>query len=383
MPSSYTTSLRFELQFTGENLNLWGDKLNAALARADDAIAGWLTKPLTGNYVLTTANGGADEARRAMLKFAGTGAFTVTVPAVAKRYDVWNACAGDLTLTNGSASVVVKAGEVVAVVTDGAADFRRVQATDFGGATLTNVARVAGLSAPSANGDAATKKYVDDTAFSAVGGTLPGQSGNAGAYLKTDGSVAGWAQPTKADVGLGNVDNTAVLGKHAIWVPASAMTPRTTNGGAAGLAETTTNKVMLRTLDFDRDTVEYAQFAIRMPKSWNEGVVTFVPEWSHGIATTNFKVSWGLQGVSVSDGESIDSAFGTAQYSNDTGGAADAVYAGSESSAITVAGAPAAEDLVVFQVLRKADDGINDTLAVDARLHGLTLFITTNAGTDA
>lgn len=192
MPSSYTTSLRFELQFTGENLNLWGDKLNAALARADDAIAGWLTKPLTGNYVLTTANGGADEARRAMLKFTGTGAFTVTVPAVAKRYDVWNACAGDLTLTNGSASVVVKAGEVVAVVTDGAADFRRVQATDFGGATLTNVARVAGLSAPSANGDAATKKYVDDTAFAMAGGALPGQAGNAGKFLTTDGTLASW-----------------------------------------------------------------------------------------------------------------------------------------------------------------------------------------------
>ena len=64
MPSSYTSSLRFELQFTGENLNLWGDKLNAALSRADDAIGGWLTKALTADYTLATANGAADEARR-------------------------------------------------------------------------------------------------------------------------------------------------------------------------------------------------------------------------------------------------------------------------------------------------------------------------------
>jgi len=200
MPSSYTTSLRLELQFTGENLNLWGDKLNAALSRADDAVAGWLTKPLTGNYALTTANGAADEARRAMLKFTGAGSFTVTAPAVAKRYDVWNACTGDLTLTNGSASVTVKAGEVVSVVTDGAADFRRVQGTDFAGATLTGVTRVAGLSAPSANSDAATKKYVDDTAFAMAGGALPGQAGNAGKVLKTDGSAAGWESVQTSDI---------------------------------------------------------------------------------------------------------------------------------------------------------------------------------------
>ena len=204
MPSSYTTSLRFELQFTGENLNLWGDKLNAALSRADDAIAGWLTKPLTGDYALTTANGGPDEARRAMLKFTGTGSFTVTVPAVAKRYDVWNACTGDLTLTNGSASVVVKPGEVVAVVTDGGAAMKRVQSTDFGGARIT------GVGAPASNGDAATKKYVDDTAFAAAGGNLPGQAGNAGKFVTTDGSSASWGFAVTGGAGLASVTDDTV-----------------------------------------------------------------------------------------------------------------------------------------------------------------------------
>jgi hypothetical protein len=122
-----------------------------------------------------------------MLKFTGTGTFTVTVPAVSKRYDVWNACTGDLTLTNGSASVVVKAGEVVSVITDGGAGFKRVQATDFAGARITN------LGAPTSNLDAATKKYVDDTAFTANAGILPAQPGNAGKFLTTDGTVAGWS----------------------------------------------------------------------------------------------------------------------------------------------------------------------------------------------
>lgn len=194
MPSSYTTSLRFELQFTGENVNLWGDKLNAALSRADTSIAGWLTKALTGPYTLSTANGAPDEARSAMLKFTGTGAFTVTIPAVSKRYDVWNACTGDLTLTNGSASVVVKPGEVVSLVTDGGANFSRVQGTDFGGARIANVG------APTISSDAVTKQYADNLAFTANAGVLPGQGGNAGKVLTTNGTVAGWASVTTASV---------------------------------------------------------------------------------------------------------------------------------------------------------------------------------------
>jgi hypothetical protein len=192
MPSSYSTSLRFELQFAGENLNLWGDKLNAALSRADEAIAGWATISLTGPLTLSTANGGADQARLAMLKFTGTGAFTVTVPAVSKAYDVWNGCAGALTLTNGSASVTLQPGEVVRVVTDGGASFARVQATDFANASLTSVASMTGLSLPTTDTQAASKKYVDDTAFAMTGGSLPGQAGKSGYALTTNGAVANW-----------------------------------------------------------------------------------------------------------------------------------------------------------------------------------------------
>ena len=172
-------------------------------------------------------------------------------------------------------------------------------------------------------------------------------------------------------------------GKQSIPIPVAAMIARTTNGPQMGLAETTTNKVMRRSLEFDASTIEYAQFSIAMPKSWNEGTISFEPIWAHPATTTNFKVSWGLQAVALSDADALDAAFGTAQYSNDTGGATDTVYIGPESAAITVAGTPQAGDLVVFQVLRKADDGTNDTLAVDARLLGLRLYITTDAADDA
>lgn len=189
------------------------------------------------------------------------------------------------------------------------------------------------------------------------------------------------ASQLKVAASLNNVDNVAVLGKHAIPIPAGAMTARTTNGAAPGLGETTTNRVMRRTLDFDSATIEYAQFAIRMPESWDEGTVTFVPVWSHPSTTTNFGVVWGLQAVALSNDDALDTALGTAQYSTDTGGTTDDVYHGPESAAITIAGTPAAGDWVVFQVLRKIDDA-SDTMAVDARLHGLTLYITNTAAVD-
>lgn len=173
------------------------------------------------------------------------------------------------------------------------------------------------------------------------------------------------------------------IGKHAIPVMAGAMRP-SVSGGCATLAAiaSAANQPDIVTLDFDPGTEEYAQFAIPMPKSWNEGTVTFKPIWSHAATATNFGVVWGLQGVAVSDDDAIAVAYGTGQTSTDTGGTTNDVYVGPESSAITIAGTPANEDVVFFRVYRKAADG-SDTLAVDARLHGIILYITTSAENDA
>jgi hypothetical protein len=194
MPSSWSSSLRFELQFTGENINLWGDKLNTVLAHADYAVAGWLTKALTGDYALSTANAGDDEARAAMIKFTGAGPFTVTIPSVSKAYAVWNACSGAVTMTTGAgAAVGVQPGEVASVACDGS-NVVRVQGTYFGGQQL------AGLADPTAPQMAATKAYVDAVAFTANAGVLPGQAGANGRFLRTDGSTASWQAISTADV---------------------------------------------------------------------------------------------------------------------------------------------------------------------------------------
>jgi len=171
-------------------------------------------------------------------------------------------------------------------------------------------------------------------------------------------------------------------GKETLWVSAVVMVSRTTAGPGSGTTEMTTNKIMFKTLDFDATTTEYAQFSIRMPKSWDGSTVTAAFTWSHASTTTNFGVVWAMVAVALSDDDAGDVPFGTAQEVADTGGTTNDIYVTSTTSAITIAGSPAAEDLVVFQVKRVPADG-SDTMAIDARLHGVTVYYTTNASNDA
>ncbi len=108
-------------------------------------------------------------------------------------------------------------------------------------------------------------------------------------------------------------DNTAAIkiaGKETIWVPAVAMYPNTTNGCAALAQVELSNGPEIKTLDFDKDSDEFAQFAVAFPKSWNEGTVTFQAFFTADSTNTG-TVAWGLSGVAIADNDSINTAFGT------------------------------------------------------------------------
>lgn len=222
---------------------------------------------------------------------------------------------------------------------------------------------------------------------SATADSLARFDGTTGKLLK-DGAVIGTdvaslaANTFTGDQTLSGGAKFIATEVHSIWVPASAMVSRTTSGAALGSVETATNKVMIRTLDFDTAANEYAQFTVRMPKSWNKSTVSAQVIWSHPATATNFGVVWKIQAVALSDNDAADAAFGTAQSCTDTGGTTDNIYHSPVSSAITIGGSPVEGDFVVFQVYRDVADG-EDTLAVDARLHGVLLTYTTNVCTDA
>lgn len=201
----------------------------------------------------------------------------------------------------------------------------------------------------------------------------------AGSYEFGGGTDATVTRSAAGRIAVEGVD-VQLVGKKAIPIPASAMVANTTNGPASSTNETTTNDVMYRTLDFDTTTQESAQFLIPMPSSWNEGTVTFQACWT--AASGSGGVAWDLAGLALSDDDALDQAFGTEQVVTDTLIATGDVHWTAESSAITIGGSPAANDLVVFRVRRVPANG-SDTLAADAKLIAIRLFITTNDSVDA
>lgn len=180
--------------------------------------------------------------------------------------------------------------------------------------------------------------------------------------------------------GAGSAILTA--GRQTIWIPATALVPRITGGPAVGKFETPSNVIVYNTLDFDPGSTEIADFPIRMPKSWDRGTVTAQFVWMHAAAVTNFAVLWRLSAVAISDDDTGDASLGTTQFILDTGGTTNDIYISAETPAVTVGGSPAAGDLVMFRFARQGGD-VSDTLAVDARLVGVSLFYTTNAPNDA
>jgi hypothetical protein len=199
MPSSYSTSFRLNYQAPGDNLNVWGTTLNTGVFQLlEDALAGAVTQTLSGALTLTSVNGATDQARCLALNITGGTGGTITAPGVKKLYFVRNAASGAVVVTTGAgASASFAAGEVgFCYSPDGTNFYRTSTTTNFGGVTLTN------LGSPSAATDAATKGYVDATAFAMAAGSLPGQSGNAGKALITNGTAASWGLPvlTTSDI---------------------------------------------------------------------------------------------------------------------------------------------------------------------------------------
>ena len=181
------------------------------------------------------------------------------------------------------------------------------------------------------------------------------------------------------------INNTipSIIGRHSIWIPGYALSPALVDGAAPNSFETATSNVTIRTLDFDATTQEFAQFTIQMPKAWDEGTLTAQTAWSHTTTATNFGVAWAIQAYAFADGDTLDPAgWGTEVVFTDTGGTANTLYITANSTPFTVGGTPGPEEVVVFRI-KRVPANASDTLAVDARLHGVKIQYTIDAATDA
>jgi hypothetical protein len=393
---------------TGENAGTWGTKTNTNLEIIEQFAGGYTTQAVSdsGDTDLSVTDGGtgATLAHRVIeLTGALTGARNVTIPIdVQQMYAIKNSTTGSQAVTfkyvSGTGSSVTFAGGDTStkfVYGTGSGTNPNIVDVGFvtttGTQTLTNktlTSPIIGTSILDTNSNqlallTATSSAVNEiTIANAATGNNPtiqasGDDSNIGIALKTKGTGV-----IQAEDGGGTVAAVKIAGKETIWIPAAAMYGPTTNPADAALVETTATRPDLKVFDFDASTKQYTQFTIAMPKSWNEGTLTYQVYWSPSTTNTGNCI-FGLQGVACADGDTIDVAYGTAIEVTDAGiGTVEDQQISSESSAMTVAGSPAAGEQSYFQLYRDAADG-SDTFTGEARVLGLKLFFTTDAANDA
>lgn len=199
------------------------------------------------------------------------------------------------------------------------------------------------------------------------------------------------AQLGNLTVGMTSIGNSLItdervliwpkVGKQTLWIPAGAMLPRTSNGcGSIANTETTTNKVNVRSMSYANAVDNFAQFNVKMPKSWDKGAITARFFWFSAAIGNSGTAIWGLQGLALQNASTLDTAYGTIQTVTQTLGAANALQVTGDTPAITIGNSPAGEDWVSFQVKRS---GTTDTLNQPALLIGVQLILNANAQDDS
>jgi len=401
--ASTFSPLGVELQATGENAGTWGTKTNTNLELVEQISGGFDTQAVSdsGDTDLSVTDGGtgATLAHR-IIEFTGSlsGSRNVTIPKdVQQLYILKNSTSGSQNVVfkyvSGSGNSVTVAPGAVKLVYATANDGTNPDIDDCGFITASSTDTLTNktLTAPKiadagfiadANGN---EQVIFQTTSSAVNeveitnaatgnGPIIGASGETNVDLNLNPKGSGVLKSGSAAV--------KIAGKETIWVPAAAMYGATTNPADAQQVETTATRPDMKVLDFDASTDEFAQFSIAMPKSWNEGTLTYQVYWTPGSTNTGDCI-FGLQAVACADSDTIDVAYGTAVNVTDAGiGTVKDQQISSESGAVTVAGSPAAGELTYFQLFRDANAG-GDTFSADARVLGVKIFFTTDAANDA
>ena len=405
MASTYTP-LGIEKMATGENAGTWGTKTNTNLEIIEQLAGGYASQAVngTGDTALAVSDGatGATMAHR-VIELTGTitGNITVSIPLDAQQlYLIKNSTSGAYTVefqyTSGSGTSVTWATTdkgtklLYAKADDGTnpnivdVGFSQITGTE----TLTNKT----LESPKidtglfdTNGNESIKFTATGSAINEITVTNAAASG--------DPAISATGSDTNIDLNLvakgtgvvqSNGNAVKVAGKETIWIPASAMYPTTTNGCAnLEQVELTAGQPELKCLDFDASSDENAQFAVAFPKSWDPSQLLMYQVFWTANTTNTGNCIWNLKGVACADNDPIDVAFGTGIDITDAhSGTANDLDVTAQSSSVTVAGSPAADEEVFFNISRDADSG-SDTLSADARLLGIKLFFATNLPNDA
>src|SRR3990167_6105835 len=160
-----------------------------------------------------------------------------------------------------------------------------------------------------------------------------------GSLTATDDAVNDQSDITAARTGV----------YRTVLIPASAMTPRVTNGAAGATEEYAAQDIMIEKFLFDGVTEEGVQFTIAMPDEYNLGTVKMKLFWDAATgASAADLVSFGIKAGALSNDDAIDAALGTQVAVDDVVIAVGDLHVTPASGAITIGGTPALGDMVVF-----------------------------------
>ena len=413
--ASTFTELGIELMATGENAGTWGTKTNANLNLVEQISGGYVEQSIAGGAQTTNllvADGAlTGKAQNRIIKLTGsiTGNQVVTLPVNMENFYIINNATTDgsgtptvqLKAISGSgATVTWAAGEkgYKIVYSDGVATNTGIYDTGFstseGDVTLTGTQTLTNKTLTSAkintglfdtNGNeellfTATSSAINEfTMTNAAAGSDPKLSVTGG-----DSNIDLNLAAKGTGVVQSNGSAMLVAGKQTIWVPATAMYATSSNGCAdIEQTELTAGRPELKTLDFDPSSDENAQFSVAFPKAWNPSQLIMYQVFWTANSTNTGNCIWNLKGVAIANDDAIDVAFGTGIDITDAhSGTANDLNVTAQSSSVTVAGSPAADEDVFFNISRDANAG-GDTFSADAKLLGIKLFFATNLPNDA
>jgi len=409
MTSTYT-DLGVELMVTGENAGTWGTKTNTNLNLIEQISGGYISQDVAGTGTVAFAK--ADGALNAVVAsriivFTGAlgGSRIVTFPVLTENfYIIKNATSNAETLqlkaaTGSGATVTWATGDKgwKLVYFDGVATNTGVVEPGFsttaGDVTLTGTQTLTNktLTSPkigtnildtggnelinlTATGSAVSEFTIANAGTGVSGPTLSATSGETNVGININPKGTGVLKSGTAAI--------KIAGLETIWVPSSAMYPSTTNPAEAAQVETTALRPDMKVMDFADTADDFAQFSVAFPKSWNLGTVTYQVFWTPSTTNTGNCI-FGLQGVAIGDGDTIDVAYGTAVDVTDAGiGTIEDQQVSPVSGDVTIAGSPADDQQTYFQIYRDANAG-GDTYTGVARVLGIKIFYTTDAANDA
>jgi len=407
--ASTFTDLGLELMATGENAGTWGTKTNANLSLVEQLTGGYNSQAVTDSgtpTALSIADGAlTGTAQHRVIELTGSisGSRVVTFPLLTENfYIIKNSTSGTQTVqikaVSGSGATVTFATDdkgYKLIYLDGVATNTGVFEATVGAAGDVTLTGTQTLTNKTLTSPKIGTNILDTNGNELINFTATGSAVNeltiANAGTGVTGPVISATGETNVGINI-NPKGTGVLksgsgavkiaGLETMWIPSSAMYGSTTNGADAQQVETTALKPDMKVLDFDAGTDEFAQFSVAFPKSWNEGTITYQVYWTPNNTSTGNCI-FGLQGVACGDSDTIDVVYGTAVNITDAGiGTVEDQQVSAVSSAVTIAGSPAVDQLTYFQLFRDANAG-GDTFTGDARVLGIKIFFTTDAANDA